>query len=171
MAPIATLPDCTTTDATTKVNNMPGAIPRLSDYGISRENGFLPDTAPLRRLPDPYYAQWEQVVENLQALILTQRLRGVIDKLPVLGTDGLIEESEWRRAYLLMGFMAHGYIWNGDKPADVSIYDFRFSIFSTNENDSAFHHQSPYHISRSPSTLTSHRLRPTPLFACGTGRS
>lgn len=96
------------------------AIPHLSDYGISRENGFLPDTTPLRRLPDPYYAQWEQVVENLQALILTQRLRGVIDKLPVLGTDGLVEESEWRRAYLLMGFMAHGYIWNGDKPADVS---------------------------------------------------
>ena len=100
-------------------------VPDLADYGLSKENGFLPDGAPLRRLPDPYYHQWESVVENLQALILTHRLRQVIEALPVLGTDGLIEEAEWRRGYMLMGFMAHAYIWNGDKPADVStLYTF-----------------------------------------------
>ncbi|KEY68255.1 hypothetical protein S7711_04786 [Stachybotrys chartarum IBT 7711] len=93
-------------------------IPALSDYGISPTHGFLPDSLPLTRLPDPYYNKWEAVVANLQALILSRRLRGVIDRLPVLSTIGLEHDAEWRRAYSLLGFMAHGYIWGGDSPSD-----------------------------------------------------
>ena len=94
-------------------------IPVLSDYGISPEYGFLPAELPLERLPDPYYNKWEAIVANLQGLILTKRLRGVIDRLPVLSTAGLEHDSEWRRAYSLLSFMAHGYIWGGDSPAEV----------------------------------------------------
>ncbi|KAH7313790.1 Indoleamine 2,3-dioxygenase [Stachybotrys elegans] len=93
-------------------------IPRLSDYGVSPTHGFLPDTLPLTRLPDPYYNRWEAIVANLQALILSRRLRGVVDRLPVLSTVGLEHDAEWRRAYSLLCFMAHGYIWGGDSPAD-----------------------------------------------------
>jgi indoleamine 2,3-dioxygenase len=93
-------------------------IPVLSDYGISPEYGFLPAELPLERLPDPYYNKWEAIVANLQGLILTKRLRGVIDRLPVLSTAGLEHDSEWRRAYSLLSFMAHGYIWGGDSPAE-----------------------------------------------------
>jgi indoleamine 2,3-dioxygenase len=93
-------------------------LPVLSDYGISPENGFLPDRLPLKHLPDPYYNKWEAIVANLQALILSKRLRGVIDRLNVLSTAGLEDESEWRRAYMMLAFMAHGYIWGGDTPAD-----------------------------------------------------
>lgn len=56
---------------------------------------------------------------NLQGLILSKRLRGVIERLPVLSTAGLEHDSEWRRAYSLLCFMAHGYIWGGDSPEEV----------------------------------------------------
>ncbi|KAI1404257.1 Indoleamine 2,3-dioxygenase [Hypoxylon fuscum] len=93
-------------------------IPVLSDYGISPNHGFLPDVLPLTRLPDPYYNKWESVGANLQNLILSKRLRGVIDRLPVLSTIGLEHDAEWRRAYMLLTFFAHGYIWGGDTPCD-----------------------------------------------------
>ncbi|KAL8356247.1 hypothetical protein RB601_001520 [Gaeumannomyces tritici] len=93
-------------------------VPVLSDYGVSPTNGFLPDVLPLSRLPDPYYNKWEAIATNLQALILSKRLRAVVDRLPVLSTVGLEHESEWRRAYSILCFMAHGYIWGGDSPAD-----------------------------------------------------
>ncbi|KAM3074203.1 Indoleamine 2,3-dioxygenase [Clarireedia jacksonii] len=93
-------------------------IPKLSNYGISPEYGFLPAELPLERLPDPYYNKWEAIVANLQGLILSRRLRGVIARLPVLSTAGLEHDSEWRRAYSLLCFMAHGYIWGGDSPEE-----------------------------------------------------
>ncbi|KAI2605678.1 Indoleamine 2,3-dioxygenase [Hypoxylon fragiforme] len=93
-------------------------IPILSDYGISPNHGFLPDVLPLTRLPDPYYNKWESIGSNLQNLILSKRLRGVIDRLPVLSTVGLEHDAEWRRAYMLLTFFAHGYIWGGDIPCD-----------------------------------------------------
>ncbi|PMD66168.1 indoleamine 2,3-dioxygenase alpha type [Hyaloscypha bicolor E] len=93
-------------------------VPVLSDYGISPEYGFLPAELPLERLPDPYYNKWEAIVANLQGLVLSKRLRGVIERLPILSTAGLEHDSEWRRAYSLLCFMAHGYIWAGDIPSE-----------------------------------------------------
>lgn len=93
-------------------------VPVLSDYGISPEYGFLPAELPLERLPDPYYNKWEAIMANLQGLVLSKRLRGVIDRLPILSTAGLEHDSEWRRAYSLLCFMAHGYIWAGDIPSE-----------------------------------------------------
>lgn len=92
-------------------------IPVLADYGLSPRLGFLPEMPPLTRLPDPYYKKWEDIAANLQALVLTRRLRGVVDQLPVLSTTGLEHEAEWRRGYSLLCFMAHAYIWAGDSPA------------------------------------------------------
>jgi indoleamine 2,3-dioxygenase len=94
-------------------------IPRLSDYDISPEYGFLPAEIPLTVLPDRYYSPWEAIIQNLQGLILSKRLRPLVDKLPVLDTDALLTEVEWRRAYSVLAFIAHAYIWGGDTPADV----------------------------------------------------
>lgn len=96
-------------------------IPRPGDFDVSPEHGFLPAELPLQFLDDPYYRPWESTVAALQALILTRRLRGVVDALPVLSTDYLRSESEWRRAYSILAFIAHAYIWGGDSPVDVSI--------------------------------------------------
>ncbi|KAL9592306.1 MAG: hypothetical protein Q9179_006856, partial [Wetmoreana sp. 5 TL-2023] len=94
------------------------AIPLLADYGISPEFGFLPLELPLELLPDPYYNRWETIVANLQALLLSKRLRGVITQLPVHSTSRLQHPAEWRRAYVLLSFMTHAYIWGGDKPEE-----------------------------------------------------
>ncbi|KAI9853275.1 MAG: hypothetical protein M1830_006701, partial [Pleopsidium flavum] len=94
------------------------AIPLLEDYDISPDNGFLPTNLPLELLPDPYYNKWEAIVANLQALLLSKRLKGVVERLPVLSTSRLKHVSEWRRAYILLAFMSHAYIWGGDKPQE-----------------------------------------------------
>ena len=95
-------------------------IPIPEKYNVSPQYGFLPAEPPLVLLPDPYYAKWEAVMSNLQALLLGRRLQEVADALPVLSTSKLQTEPEWRRAYVLLAFMAHAYIWGGDKPNDVS---------------------------------------------------
>ncbi|KAL2008199.1 hypothetical protein VTN00DRAFT_8181 [Thermoascus crustaceus] len=94
-------------------------IPVLADYGISPDRGFLPPEPPLDIIPDPYYAKWEAIVSNLQALVLSKRLRQTIDNLPVLSTSYLHSDAEWRRAYVVLVFMLHGYVWGGDKPAEI----------------------------------------------------
>ncbi|KAF1918333.1 indoleamine 2,3-dioxygenase alpha type [Ampelomyces quisqualis] len=94
-------------------------LPRLSDYDVSPHNGFLPDEIPLDVLPNVYYQPWEAVVRNFQSLILARRLRRIVDALPVLETDLLLTEAEWRRAYSMLGFITHGYIWGGERPADI----------------------------------------------------
>lgn len=94
-------------------------IPTIEDYDISPNNGFLPSEPPLEQLTDPYYAKWEAVIANFQALLLSKRLRAVIDRLPVLSTTHLHTQAEWRRAYSVLAFMAHGYTWGGDRPAEV----------------------------------------------------
>lgn len=94
-------------------------IPFLEDYGISEYYGFLPDEAPIEILPDPYYKEWETVVANLQALLLSKRLKRRIDVLPIITASRLRTLPEWRRAYMLLSFMTHAYIWGGDKPQEV----------------------------------------------------
>jgi indoleamine 2,3-dioxygenase len=94
-------------------------VPRLEDYGITKQYGFLPPELPAEKLQDPYYGKWEAVVSNLQALILSRRLRGVVKKLPVLSTAYLHDEAEWRRAYMMLAFMTHAYIWGDDMPEEV----------------------------------------------------
>lgn len=84
--------------------------------------GFLPDGLPLERLPNPYYKAWEDIASQLPALIQTGQIRDMIDNLPVCSIEHLQTEREWRRAYVIMGYLSHAYIWGGDKPKEVSIH-------------------------------------------------
>lgn len=93
-------------------------VPNPEDYDVSIENGFLPTLPPLESLPDSYYEPWEYIVKNLQGLILSKRLREVVDTLPMLSTDRLFGEPQWRRAYCALSFITHAYIWGGNKPAE-----------------------------------------------------
>ncbi|OAP54273.1 hypothetical protein AYL99_11374 [Fonsecaea erecta] len=90
----------------------------IQRYGISAQYGFLPDTAPLQRLPDLYYQPWETLADTLPGLIASDAARTKIDQLPILETDYLDTDLEWRRAYAVLGFLTHAYIWGGDRPAE-----------------------------------------------------
>lgn len=94
-------------------------LPFPTDYGISEKYGFLSDEAALEVLPDPYYKEWESVVANLQALLLSKRLKRRIETLPIVTALRLRTNPEWRRAYTLLSFMTHAYIWGGDQPEEV----------------------------------------------------
>lgn len=96
-------------------------VPRIEDYGITEQYGFLPPELPLEMLSDVYYRPWEAVVANLQPLILSRRLREVVRKLPILSTANLQHPAEWRRAYVVLAFITHGYIWGEDMPEEVRV--------------------------------------------------
>lgn len=90
----------------------------LEGYDVGL-NGFLPSELPLTVLSDPYYTPWEDVINHLPELLKCQALRHQIDGLPVLAADRLRTIPEWRRAYVILSFLAHGYIWGGDRPSEV----------------------------------------------------
>lgn len=87
----------------------------LQEYSITR-NGFLPEREPLRRLTNPYYTPWESLLEDLPSLIKERTIRDAVDHLQILSTSKLHTEEEWRRAYVVLSFLTHAYIW-GDKRA------------------------------------------------------
>jgi len=142
------------------------AIPSLEDYGISPEYGFLPDELPLELLPDPYYNRWEAVVANLQALILSRRLREVVNRLPILSTSNLLHPAEWRRAYMLLAFMTHGYIWGGNKPEEVRATNSQLGTANTYCRE--FHRPLPFLSYKFANTSSSHRLQHMQVFVYGT---
>ncbi|KAH8662510.1 Indoleamine 2,3-dioxygenase [Xylariales sp. PMI_506] len=90
----------------------------LREFDVTR-NGFLPTQAPLARLDDPYYAPWETLAEELPSRLKDFSVRDAIDRWPVLTTNRLETEEEWRRAYVVLTFLAHGYIWGGETPSEV----------------------------------------------------
>lgn len=94
----------------------------LDEYRISSECGFLPDTLPSQRLQDPYYEPWEKIARDLPLYIKTGSVRQMVDELPILSTSNLNGEMEWRRAYVVLAYLTHAYVWGGEKPKEVSSF-------------------------------------------------
>ncbi|KAK1976844.1 indoleamine 2,3-dioxygenase [Colletotrichum cereale] len=90
----------------------------LRKYAIT-PNGFLPADAPLKVLSDPYFAPWEKVIQHLPELLKAGKLRGEVESLPILSTDKLRNEAECRRAYVILVFLTHAYVWGGENAAEV----------------------------------------------------
>lgn len=104
----------------------------LDDYAVSPDHGFLPSGLPLQKLPHDYYAPWERLAIRLPDLIQTGQIRSLVDALPVLTTTWLQTDPEWRRAYSILGFLTHAYIWGGEKPKDVSSFPQHPTSYSPN---------------------------------------
>ena len=103
-----------------KRTNMLGPLDvDLDHFGVSSKFGFLPDQYPLQSLPDQYYAPWEVLIRQLSNLIKLRVLRRKIDVMPILSTEYLTSEREWQRAYVILSFFTHGYIWGGLVPSQV----------------------------------------------------
>ncbi|MCS7300703.1 MAG: indoleamine 2,3-dioxygenase [Fimbriimonadales bacterium] len=90
----------------------------LPDYGVDPQRGFLPAADPLPYLEDAYYAPWEQIAAELPKLLVARKVRAVVDSLPRLSPERLTTERERRRAMLLLSYIGHAYVWNGDAPAE-----------------------------------------------------
>ena len=85
----------------------------LFDCQISPLTGFLPSTPPLSRLPGQYFAAWEELVFKLPELIKNKQLRREVNKLAELefNSTTLQSDEEWNRAYTMLCFLGHSYIW------------------------------------------------------------
>ncbi|KAA8648864.1 indoleamine 2,3-dioxygenase [Aspergillus tanneri] len=91
----------------------------LDKYSVSLRTGFLPSVPPLQKLENAYYWPWEDIVWDLPSHIQCRTIRQAVEELPILSTSKLHEEPEWRRAYLLLAYLMHAYIWGGERPKDV----------------------------------------------------
>ncbi|OAD04176.1 hypothetical protein MUCCIDRAFT_140241 [Mucor lusitanicus CBS 277.49] len=83
----------------------------LEDYDISVKTGFLPSTPPLRRLSDPYFAPWEEMMDDFNGLLLAGKLREKVHKMPLLDHTQLKSVEEYRRAFLILCMVSHSYVW------------------------------------------------------------
>jgi len=147
---------------------------RLQDFGVSHQTGFLPDRLPLTSLPGSYYNPWEVIVGKLPILLKTRSLRTVVDALPVLTTTLLATEQEWQRAYVLLAFMTHGYIWGGDTPSEVCDICSSNTGSNTNYVTTIYRfspQQYPILSSRWPITFLSPQQPPTQRSISGTSLS
>ena len=90
----------------------------LSKFAVT-QNAFLPANSPSKFLSDPYYEPWELVAQHLPQLIDSGHIRDAVTQLPILHTDLLASEAEWRRAYVILAYMTHAYVWGGQKPEEV----------------------------------------------------
>lgn len=90
----------------------------LEDFAVSKRNGFLSEKAP-PPLDHGDFAQWESTVTEIPSLLQNNAFRQKIDALPIVDVSILTLEAEWQRAYHLLGFMTHAYIWGGEKPSEV----------------------------------------------------
>lgn len=92
------------------------SFPDLASFGLSRTRGFLSDDTPLASFRDGYYARWDDLAARLPALIASRKLGREVRELPVLSTGKLTTEPDLRRAYVVLAFLVHGYVWaGGDK--------------------------------------------------------
>ncbi|KAF1805923.1 Indoleamine 2,3-dioxygenase [Mucor lusitanicus] len=88
-----------------------GKMRPLEDYDISVKTGFLPSTPPLRRLSDPYFAPWEEMMDDFNGLLLAGKLREKVHKMPLLDHTQLKSVEEYRRAFLILCMVSHSYVW------------------------------------------------------------
>ncbi|MDX1902149.1 MAG: hypothetical protein SFW66_09155 [Gammaproteobacteria bacterium] len=79
--------------------------------------GFLPATAPLKKLPAAFDV-WEQTALHLPKLLLSNQLRHILAKMPVFPVAKLKSPAEIERAMLILSFLGHAYVWGTKPPAD-----------------------------------------------------
>lgn len=91
-------------------------LPKPEDYGISPRVGFLSPHRPLTVFKDPYYEPWDVIIADLSTLISSNRLEDEVKKLPLLTTDKLTDEPDYRRAYVVLAFLVHAYVWSPEEP-------------------------------------------------------
>lgn len=85
-------------------------------FDVNPDSGFLPNEFPVVKIEDAYYNPWESLAANLPAILLARNIRSLIDKLPVLSTDRLASTPDIRRAYQILGYLAHAYVWGTNEP-------------------------------------------------------
>ncbi|KAG0936168.1 hypothetical protein G6F57_008091 [Rhizopus arrhizus] len=91
----------------------------LEKYGISPVTGFLPSKPPMQRLPQADFAPWENMLDGLHEALANQTIRKDIQKLPLLDSSRLQTTEEYQRAFLVLCFLSHAYVWGEKEAAEI----------------------------------------------------
>jgi indoleamine 2,3-dioxygenase len=83
---------------------------------------FVPTTPPLTNLPTPF-APWDDIATRLPTLLSTHpsALHAEITNLPLLSTTSLTTTPQLRRAYVVLGFLVHAYVWCDRDVGDTKV--------------------------------------------------
>jgi indoleamine 2,3-dioxygenase len=87
----------------------------LTDYDISQERGFLPETDPPVSLPNEYQS-WEEIANQIPKFLVSDQLRTLVDALPLINIDNLKSNPLKERAMMLLSYIGHAYVWFTGKP-------------------------------------------------------
>lgn len=85
-------------------------------FDVDPARGFLPTEDPLDRLPARFDA-WEEAAHDLPKLLVTDRVRHFLNRLPPFPLDTLAGDREVRRAMLLLSYLGHAYVWGENEPS------------------------------------------------------
>jgi sulfite reductase alpha subunit-like flavoprotein len=93
-----------------------------NDGFLSEEWGFLPRRAPALSLP-PAFAVWDSAAAQLPGLWRDQRVRRVLDALPLLsGDEAALPDHALHRAATVLGLLSHAYV-RAERPAGERLPD------------------------------------------------
>jgi indoleamine 2,3-dioxygenase len=93
-------------------------LAQLADFDVSATLGFLPASI-LDSLPSPYFSPWEATAARIPDLLKEQTLRETVESLPLLESAALDSEMEWKRAYVVLGYICNAYLFCTSPPAHV----------------------------------------------------
>jgi len=76
---------------------------------LSEKHGFMPSRPPLLKLP-PSHQAWDEIVKNLPELYRTLKLRGTLERMPILSADADTLPDEYLlRASMIISILGHAY--------------------------------------------------------------
>jgi indoleamine 2,3-dioxygenase len=86
----------------------------LQEHYVSEKLGFLTDPEPLASLPDDEsFKEFEKVANLVPKLLISGKLRSMVDKLPPFPTNKLKSRLEIQRAMLVLSVIGNTYL-NGN---------------------------------------------------------
>lgn len=92
----------------------------LNKYKISTKRGFLPSIDPVLSLPK-VFGPWEEFAARLPEVINGKCVRQEVALLPDFPVSELGREEEWWRAFCLLAFVSHSYVWCEGKAGATNI--------------------------------------------------
>ncbi|PVU86715.1 hypothetical protein BB559_005222 [Furculomyces boomerangus] len=93
----------------------------LREYDVSENCGFLSDDIPLQKLDDEYYQPWEYLITEFVSYQVSGKFREKILELPLLSTEHLKTLPNYKRAYMVLAYLVHGYVWSIHKKPEEKI--------------------------------------------------
>lgn len=83
----------------------------IVEHGICPKLGFLSPARPLTAFANKYYSDWDRIAAQFPRLIESRQLATHIRLLPILSVIHLENELEYRRAYVVLGFLIQAHVW------------------------------------------------------------